>query len=132
MIRKIYDYLSQDIFFMQMLMLQIEFWFESVISGYLNVQSPLFTTIGEKLGFALSIFNIINCLIMFPILILISIIFRDKIRVIENYRIMFNPLVEFINLGRDTSTYYYLWFFIRRFLIFVLYVLLADTRFNQV
>ena len=113
-------------------MLQMEFWFESVISGYLNVRSPLFTTIGENLGFALSIFNLINCLIMFPILIIISIIFRDKIKVTENYRIMFNPLADFINLGRDTSTYYYLWFFIRRFLIFVLYVLLANTRFNQV
>ena len=115
-----------------MLMLQIEFWFESVISGYLNVYSPLFTTIGEKLSFALSIFNLINCLIMFPILIVTSIIFRDKIRVIENYKIMFKPLAEFINLGRDTSTYYYLWFFIRRFLIVVLYVLLSNTRFDQI
>ena len=115
-----------------MLMLQIEFWFESVISGYLNVYSPLFTTIGEKLGVLLSIFNLINCLIMFPILIIVSIILKDKIKVIENYRIMFNPLAEFIDLERDTSTYYYLWFFIRRFIIFVLYVLLANTRFNQV
>jgi hypothetical protein len=115
-----------------MLMLQIEFWFESVISGYLNLNYPLLTTIGEKLGIALSIFNIINCLIMFPILIIISIIFKDKIRVIENYRIMFNPLTEYINLERDTSTYYYLWFFTRRFLNFVLYVLLANTIFNQV
>ncbi len=113
-------------------MLQIEFWFESMISGYLNVNSPLFTTIGEKLGIALSIFNLFNCLIIFPILIIVSIIFNDKIKVIENYRNMFKPLAEYINLGRDTSTYYYLWFFIRRFLIFVLYVLLADTRFNQV
>jgi hypothetical protein len=115
-----------------MLILQIEFWFESVISGYLNVYSPLFTTIGEKLSVLLSIFNLINCLIMFPILIIISIIFKDKIKVIENYRLMFNPLAEFINLGKDTSAYYYLWFFVRRLLIFVLYVLLADTRFNQV
>jgi hypothetical protein len=113
-------------------MLQIEFWFESVISGYLNAYSPLFTTIGEKLGVLLSIFNLINCLIMFPILIIVSIIFKDKIKVIENYRIMFNPLAEFIKLEKDTSTYYYLWFFVRRLLIFVLYVLLADTRFNQV
>ncbi len=113
-------------------MLQIEFWFESVISGHINLYSPLFTIIGERLGFALSIFNLINCLIMFPILIIISIIFKDKIRVIESYRIMFNPLAEFIDLGRDTSAYYYLWFFIRRFIIFVLYVLLANTRFNQV
>jgi hypothetical protein len=88
-----------------MLMLQIEFWFESVISGYLNVKSPLFTTIGEKVGFGLSIFNQINCLFIFPILIIISIIFKDKIKVIENYRNMFNPLAEYINLGRDTSTY---------------------------
>ena len=115
-----------------MLMLQIEFWFESVISGHLNVNNLLFTTIGEKLGFGLSIFNLINCLIIFPILILVSIIFKDKIKVIENYRIMFNPLAEFINLERDTSTYYYLWFFIRRFLSFVLYVLFAETRLNQV
>ena len=77
-------------------MLQIEFWFESVISGYLNVKSPLLTTIGEKLGFSLSIFNLINCLIMFPILIIISIILKDKIKVIENYRTMFNPL-SFLN-----------------------------------
>jgi hypothetical protein len=69
---------------------------------------------------------------MFPILIIISIIFKDKIKVIENYRSMFNPLTEFLNLGRDTSTYYYLWFFIRRLIIFVLYVLLANTRFNQI
>jgi hypothetical protein len=113
-----------------MLMLQIEFWFESVISGYLNVNSPLFTTIGEKLGITLSIFNLFNCLIIFPILIIVSIIFKDKIKVIENYRNMFNPLTEYINLGRDTSTYYYLWFFIRRFLSFVLYVLFAKTRLN--
>jgi hypothetical protein len=113
-----------------MLMLQIEFWFESVISGYLNVNSPLFTTIGEKLGITLSIFNLINCLIIFPILIIVSIIFKDKIKVIENYRNMFNPLAEYINLGRDTSTYYYLWFFIRRFLCFLLYVLFAETRLN--
>ena len=113
-------------------MLQIEFWFESVISGYLNVNSPLFTTIGEKLGIVLSIFNLINCLIMFPILIIISIIFKDKIKVIENYRTMFNPLTEFINLGRDTSTYYYLWFFTRRLIIFVIYVLLANARLNQI
>ena len=79
-------------FFMQMLMLQIEFWFESVISGYLNLNSPIFTTIGEKLGFVLSIFNLMNCLIIFPILIIISIIFKDKIRVIEKFRIMFEPL----------------------------------------
>ena len=115
-----------------MLMLQIEFWFESVISGYLNINSPLFTAIGEKLGIVLSIFNLINCLIMFPILIIISIILKDKIRVIESFRIMFNPLAEYINLGRDTSTYYYLWFFLRRLIIFVLYVLLANTRFNEV
>ena len=75
-----------------MLMLQIEFWFESVISGYLNLNSPIFTTIGEKLGFVLSIFNLMNCLIIFPILIIISIIFKDKIRVIEKFRIMFEPL----------------------------------------
>ena len=111
-------------------MLQIEFWFESVISGHINLYSPLFTIIGEKLGFALSIFNLFNCLIMFPILIIISIIFKDKIKVIENYRNMFNPLAEYINLGRDTSTYYYLWFFIRRFLSFLLYVLFAETRLN--
>ena len=98
-------------------MLQIEFWFESVISGYLNVYSPLFTTIGEKLSFALSIFNLINCLIMFPILIVTSIIFRDKIRVIENYKIMFKPLAEFINLGRDTSTYYYFDILLRNHII---------------
>ena len=48
-----------------MIMLQIEFWFESVISGYLNFHSPLFTTIGEKVGLVLSIFNLINCLIIF-------------------------------------------------------------------
>ena len=57
-----------------MLMLQIEFWFESVISGHLNVNSPLLTAIGEKLGILMSIFNLINCLIIFPILIIISII----------------------------------------------------------
>ena len=55
-------------------MLQIEFWFESVISGHLNVNSPLLTAIGEKLGILMSIFNLINCLIIFPILIIISII----------------------------------------------------------
>ena len=115
-----------------MLMLQIEFWFESVISGHINLYGGILTTIGEKLGFTLSIFNLFNCLIMFPILIIISIIFKDKIRVIENYRTMFNPLAEFINLGRDTSTYYYLWFFTRRLIIFVLYVMLANTRFNQI
>ena len=79
-------------FFMQMLMLQIEFWFESVISGYLNINSPLFTTIGEKLAIVLSIFNIINCLIIFPILIIVAILLKDKIKVIEKFRIMFNPL----------------------------------------
>ena len=79
-------------FFMQMLMLQIEFWFESVISGYLNLNSPIFTTIGEKLAIVLSIFNIINCLIIFPILIIIAILLKDKIKVIEKFRIMFNPL----------------------------------------
>ena len=75
-----------------MLMLSIEFWFESVISGYLNVKSPIFTTIGEKLSFVLSIFNLMNCLIIFPILIIMSIIYKDKIRVIEKFRIMFDPL----------------------------------------
>ena len=65
-----------------MLMLQIEFWFESVISGYLNVYSPIFTTIGEKFAIILSIFNLINCLIIFPILIIIAIILKDKIKVI--------------------------------------------------
>ena len=79
-------------FFMQMLMLQIEFWFESVISGYLNLNSPIFTTIGEKLAIVLSIFNIINCLIIFPILIIVAILLKDKIKVIEKFRIMFNPL----------------------------------------
>ena len=63
-----------------------------MISGYLNVKNPIFTTIGEKLGFVLSIFNLMNCLIIFPILIIISIILKDKIRVIEKFRIMFNPL----------------------------------------
>ena len=75
-----------------MLMLQLEFFFESVISGYLNVNSPIFTTIGEKLSFLLSIFNLMNCLIIFPILIIISIMFKDKIRVIEKFRIIFEPL----------------------------------------
>ena len=75
-----------------MLMLQIEFFFESIIGGYLNVKNPIFTTIGEKLGFVLSIFNLMNCLVIFPILIIISIVFKDKIRVIEKFRIMFNPL----------------------------------------
>ena len=75
-----------------MLMLQLEFFFESVISGYLNVNSPIFTTIGEKLGIVLSIFNLMNCLIIFPILIILSIIFKGKIRSIEKFRIMFDPL----------------------------------------
>ena len=75
-----------------MLMLSIEFYFESVISGYLNVKSPIFSTIGEKLGFVLSIFNLITCLIIFPILIIMSIIYKDKIRVIEKFRLMFDPL----------------------------------------
>ena len=75
-----------------MLMLQLEYFFESVISGYLNVNSPIFTTIGEKLGIVLSIFNLMNCLIIFPILIILSIIFKGKIRSIEKFRIMFDPL----------------------------------------
>ena len=51
---------------------------ESIISGYLNFRFPLFTKAGEILSLILSTFNVISCIIIFPIFIIIVVLATDK------------------------------------------------------
>ena len=51
---------------------------ESIISGYLNFRFPLFTKAGETLSAILSAFNLIGCIIIFPICIIIVLLANDK------------------------------------------------------
>ena len=60
--------LKHELFFNFPVTLFLEAYFEWLISGYLQMQNWAYTTNGEIIGIAISIFGLVVTLIIFPLL----------------------------------------------------------------
>ena len=58
--------MSKTLFYSDILMLSIEAYIEFLISGYLNMQTPLTTTNGEIISNFVGIYSVILCLVVLP------------------------------------------------------------------
>lgn len=58
--------LKEQLFFGEIIMINIEAYMELLISGYINYSFPLNTTDGEKLGLYVSWYAFATCLLLMP------------------------------------------------------------------
>ena len=104
------------LFWIEILSLMIEAEFEMLISGYLQLKDPVYTTWGEKFSTFLAYFGLILALIGFPVAI-IYVMCQEKVIL---YKVQFEwkwgPIYEGIRTESKWTLAYYLVYIMRRIL----------------
>ena len=103
--------------------LTLEGFLEFIIYSFLNIYTKDFSINGEVLGFIVSIVCLYLATIFVPIALIWAICTKNEAQLDnEEFKEIWNPLFEFINIKKLSARFYNLIFILRRFLVIGLFL----------
>lgn len=116
------------LFWIEILALMIEAEFEMLISGYLQITHPVYTTWGEKFSTFLAGFGLFVALVGFPAAVIY--VLRQEVNELSKlyFFMKWGPIYEGLRMESKWTLAYYLVYIIRRILfVFVAFFIPQGT-----